>query len=183
MFKKMDVILKEICNDKKIIIYLILLGLIFMMIPGIFKSKSKKIDQISSNQEFINKIQNDLSNMVSNVAGAGKSKVLITLEEGEETIYATENKQNTQTVTDEGSYNNQLLKRKIDDNEKKYITTRDSSGNENPLIVKKIEPKIRGAVVLCQGANNKDVRENIIKLVSIALDISINKICIAKFRN
>jgi stage III sporulation protein AG len=183
MLKKMDVTLRRIYNDKKLIIYLIILGVIFMIIPGIFKAKSKKNDQISSNQEFINKIQNDLSNMVSNVAGAGKSKVLITLDEGEETIYATENKQNIQTVTDEGSYSNQLLKRKIDDNEKKYITTRDSNGNETPLIVKKIEPKIRGAVVLCQGASNKDVRENIIKLISIALDISTNKICVAKFRN
>ena len=183
MFKKMDVTLKKICNDKKSIIYLITLGVIFMIIPGIFKSKNKKIDQISNNQNFVNKIQNDLSNMISSVAGAGKSKVLITLEEGEETIYATENKQNTQTVTDEGSYNNQLLKRKIDDNEKKYITTKDSNGNETPLIVKKIEPKIRGAVVLCQGASNKEVRENIIKLISTALDISINKICVVKFRN
>ena len=183
MFKNLDVILKKIYNDKKIVVYILILGIIFMIIPRMFKSKGKKIDQVSSNQEFVNKIQNDLSNMVSNVAGAGKSKILVTLDEGEETIYATENKQNTQTVTDEGSYNNQLLKRKVDDNGKKYITTRDSSGNETPLIVKRIEPKIRGAVVLCQGAGNKEVRENIIKLVSIALDISTNKICVAKFRN
>ena len=151
MLKNLDVNklrIKKVCNNKKIILYLLILGIALMIIPGLTRQKNKKIEIKNSNQEFIDKIQNDLSNIVSSVDGAGKSKILVTLEEGEETIYATENKQNTQTVTDEGSFNNQSLKRKIDDNEKKYITTRDSNGNEFPLIIKKLEPKIRGAVIL-----------------------------------
>ena len=90
-------------------------------------------------------------------------------------------KENSQVITDENSYN-QNLKRKTDDIEKKYITTKDSNGNETPVIIKKIEPKIRGAVISCQGAKNPEVRENIIKMVSVALDINSSKICVTKFR-
>ena len=172
---------KKIYNNKKIIYILFIAGFILLIFPNFFKYKKNKIIENSNNQKFIEKIQRDLEDMVSNIEGAGKSKVLITLEEGEETVYLAEKKENSQTVTDENSYN-QNLKRKTDDIEKKYITTKDSNGNENPVIIKKLEPKIRGAVISCQGAKNKEVRENIIKIVSVALDINPSKICVTKFK-
>ena len=174
---------KKIYNNKKIIYILFITGFILLIFPNFFKYKKNKIIENSNNQKFIEKIQRDIADMISNIEGAGKSKVLITLEEGEETIYLAEKKENSQTVTDENSYNQNLnLKRKTDDIEKKYITTRDSNGNENPVIIKKLEPKIRGAVISCQGAKNKEVRENIIKIVSVALDINSSKICVAEFK-
>ena len=179
--KKIETILK----NKNIILVCLILGIFLMVFPKFSNNQSSKSQvQKNNSQDFVEKIQNDLSKMISNVEGAGKSKVLITIEEGEETVYATEKKQNSQTITDEKSYDSdQNLRKRIDDFEKKYITTKDSNGNENPLVVKKIEPKIRGAVISCQGAKNKIVRENIIKLVSVALDISPKKICVTKFRN
>lgn len=149
--------------------------------PNFFQNKKKVKVENSGNQEFVRKIQYELANMVSSIEGAGKARVLITLEEGEETVYLAEKKENFQTITDENSYS-QALRRKTDDVEKKYITTKDSNGNESPVIIKKLEPKVRGAVISCQGAKNKEVRENIIKMVSVALDINSNKICVTKFR-
>lgn len=172
---------KKVYNNKKIIYILFIAGFILLIFPNFFKYKKNKIIEDSNNQKFIEKIQQDLEDMVSNIEGAGKSKVLITLEEGEETIYLAEKKENSQTVTDENSYS-QNLKRKTDDIEKKYITTKDSNGNENPVIIKKLEPKIRGAVISCQGAKNKEVRKSIIKIVSVALDINSSKIYVTKFK-
>ena len=172
---------KKIYKNQKIIVILFIIGVILLIVPSFFKHKKNKIIETSGNQEFVEKIQNDIADMVSNIEGAGKSKVLITLDEGEEIIYLAEKKENSQVITDENSYN-QNLKRKTDDIEKKYITTKDSNGNETPVIIKKIEPKIRGAVISCQGAKNPEVRENIIKMVSVALDINSSKICVTKFR-
>lgn len=187
MFKNMEVnklSIRGFYNNRRNIFIIFVLGTIFILMSNIIKKSQIKYNNLrpTSTQEFVTKIQDDLSNMISNIEGAGKSKVLVTIEEGEEIVYATEKKQNTQTITDEGSNNNQFSKKHIDDSEKKYIITKDASGNEKPMIVKKIEPKIRGAIVSCQGAKNKEVRENIVKLVSIALDISPNKICVIKFR-
>ena len=188
MFKDLEVSkfsVGKFYKSKKSILIILIMGIVFVLASNIIKKSktgSKKFDT-SNNREFVDKIQEDLSNMISSIDGAGKSKVLVTIDEGEEVIYATEKRQNTQTITDEGLSNSQLSKRQTDDSEKKYIITKDSDGNEIPMIVKKIEPKIRGAVISCQGAKNKEVRENIIKLVSVALDITPNKICITKFRN
>ena len=173
--------LKKIYKSQKNIFILFIIGFILLIAPSFFKHKKSKIIKNNINQEFVEKIQNDIAEMISNIEGAGKSKVLITLEEGEEIIYLAEKKENSQVITDENSYN-QNLKRKTDDIEKKYITTKDSNGNETPVIIKKIEPKIRGAVISCQGAKNQEVRENIIKMVSVALDINSSKICVTKFR-
>ena len=172
---------KKIYKNQKNIFILLIIGFILLIAPSFFKHKKSKIIENSGNQEFVEKIQNNIADMVSNIEGAGKSKVLITLDEGEEIIYLAEKKENSQVITDENSYN-QNLKRKTDDIEKKYITTKDSNGNETPVIIKKIEPKIRGAVISCQGAKNQEVRENIIKMVSVALDINSSKICVTKFR-
>ena len=102
---------KKIYKNQKIIVILFIIGVILLIVPSFFKHKKNKIIETSGNQEFVEKIQNDIADMVSNIEGAGKSKVLITLDEGEEIIYLAEKKENSQVITDENSYN-QNLKRK-----------------------------------------------------------------------
>jgi len=183
MFNILDSLKKVNITKKidtlKINILILISGLILMILPSTYKKKEFKTTS-SERTEFIKKIENDLSQMISNVENAGKSSVLITLDEGEEIVYATENKKNDQELSEDDSGN---LKRKINDSEKKYITVRDSNGNETPLIIKKIEPKIRGAIIACKGYDKPKVKENIIKIVSVALDISSNKICVTKLKD
>ena len=171
-------ILKKIDN-KKFIVLLLISGLILMIFPYSFKKNETRIVNDDKN-EFVRKVENDLSKMISNVENVGKSSVLITLDEGEEIIYATENRKNDQEISENDSG---ILKRKINDSEKKYITIKDSNGSETPLIVKKIEPKVRGAIVACSGFDKPKVKENIIRIVSVALDINENKICVTKLKD
>ena len=103
--KKMDV--------PKITILILLSGLLLMIFPGKKEIKNNKNEK----SDFIKKIENELSQMISNVENAGKSSVLITLDEGEEIVYATENRKNNQEFADDDSGN---LKRKINDSEKSY---------------------------------------------------------------
>ena len=175
--KKLNITKK--IDTPKLTILILMSGLILMIFPNAYKKKEFKPTK-NERTEFIKKIENDLSQMISNVEGAGKSSVLVTLDEGEEIVYATENKKNDQELSEDGSGN---LKRKINDSEKKYITVRDSNGNETPLIVKKIEPKVRGAIIACSGYDKPKVKENIIKIVSVALDISSNKIHVTKLKD
>ena len=81
---------KKIYKNQKIIFILFIVGIILLIAPSFFKHKKTKIIENFGNQEFVEKIQNDIADMVSNIEGAGKSKVLITLDEGEEIIYLAE---------------------------------------------------------------------------------------------
>lgn len=48
--------------------------------------------------------------------------------------------------------------------------------------VKEIEPVVRGVVVVCRGATNPEVKATVMELVTKALNISSDKVCITKLR-
>ena len=51
------------------------------------------------------------------------------------------------------------------------------------MLLKVIEPNIRGVAIVCDGGENAAVRENIINAVSAVLDIKTNKISVSKKQN
>ena len=63
-------------------------------------------------------------------------------------------------------------KKESDDCEKKYITVKDSEGTEHALAVKKIEPKVKGVVIICPGGDDPIVKNRITEAVTTALSIS-----------
>lgn len=48
--------------------------------------------------------------------------------------------------------------------------------------IKEIEPLVRGVVVVCDGANNPTVKENLLEFLTKALNISADKVCITKLK-
>ena len=84
-------------------------------------------------------VQEDkLCEMIEKLSGAGKAKVMLTMENSAEHVY-----------------------------------TKD-------LQVKSIEPRVRGVVVICQGAGDELVKANIMELVTKALNISADRVCVTK---
>ena len=61
-----------------------------------------------------------------------------------------------------------------------YVITRQTDGSEQPLITTVMQPEIRGVVVVCDGASDAATRARLTELISVALDIGYNKICITK---
>jgi len=124
-------------------------------------------------------LEHNLENLVSNIDGAGKSKVFITFEGTSETIYATEEKKNKEASEDK-SGDEITRKKESDDCEKKFITVKDSEGTEKALAVTELEPKIKGAVVICPGADDPIVKNRIIDVITTALSINSARVCITK---
>lgn len=54
------------------------------------------------------------------------------------------------------------------------------TGNSSDTKTKEIEPKIRGAVIACQGGGNPVTAQKVLEAVTKALDISSSKVCISK---
>ena len=48
--------------------------------------------------------------------------------------------------------------------------------------VKEIEPIVRGALIVCSGGNNPEVREIVLESVTKALNITTDKVCITKLK-
>ncbi|MNP75856.1 hypothetical protein D3C76_1729830 [compost metagenome] len=58
------------------------------------------------------------------------------------------------------------------------IVTYDASGNEQPIVTKKIKPKVRGVLIVARGAENKTVKALIVDAVEKGLNVPAYRISV-----
>ena len=124
-----------------------------------------------SDIEYCNLLQQNLEEIVSGINGAGKCKVMVTLENGIEYIYATNDKQSSDKKA-EGAKNEVL--------EYTLVIIDAGGGKKEALVRTAVQPKIKGVVILCQGADNTTVQTRIVSAVSTVLAIGYDKVCVVK---
>lgn len=171
MKKAVEKILEKIKRDKKIaaIVCVGLAGIILLTLSEIMPTKSdtneknskEPVTDIRDNYE--EDIEKRLTSIVSEINGAGRTEVMVTLASSDENVYAVKEK------SSDGS------------KEREYIVI-DSDNNESGLLLKVIEPEIRGVAIVCEGADSANVRQEIVLTVSAVLGISTNRISIAKIK-
>lgn len=162
------------------------LGILLIFVSGIIPKKEKasesskiKFDTAVNSETHRELLEKNLTYAVSKIEGAGNPQVFVTLENTAETIYATEERKNKEASEDKSS-GEITRKKESDDCEKKYITVKDSEGTEHALAVKKIEPKVKGVVIICPGGDDPIVKNRITEAVTTALSISSKHVCVTK---
>ena len=129
------------------------------------KSSETQTDTTSlTTEEYATFLENKLSSVLSNVSGAGKVSVMVTLECGIEYVYATESEEVTNTSTSGNSTNS-----KTTTNETILLVT--SSGKSTPVVLKQNLPKVSGVIVVAYGANNIAVRLELMNAVTSLLGV------------
>lgn len=172
MNKTVQKILEKIKRDKRIaiIVCIGLVGIILLTLSELMPQKSDdKQNEKSENvtdirDSYEENIEKRLTSIVSSIDGAGRTEVMVTLASGDENVYAVKEKSR------DGS------------KEREYIVI-DSDKNESGLLLKVIEPEIRGVAIVCEGADSAKIRQEIISSVSAVLGISTNRISIAKIKS
>ena len=120
----------------------------------------------------------ELGYMLASIDGAGKTKVMVTLDGTVRNIYATDNdiKQN-ESSQKTGSGENTT---KQNDEKKTCIVVRMGDGSEQALTIGQLMPSVKGVLVVCQGGGSEEVRSRIKQAVSAALGIKESHICVLK---
>lgn len=127
--------------------------------------------------EFVRQTEERLTALVSSIEGAGHCRVLVTLENGVEYVYATEQKTNSDRQEDTDDTATRLTQR--DDSESSVIVVDTGDGREG-LLVTEIQPTVRGVVIVCEGGDREEVRSRIIEAVTVAMDLSSKRVCVTK---
>ncbi len=160
-------------DDKKIalivIIGFIVITLIFITEIDFANEEEIEINNENSTVEYCNFLEQKVQEIIKSIDGAGETKVMITLSETTEYIYATNDKdtqKNTDT-NDDSTFENDYV-----------IIEQDN--NDTGLLIKTIEPKVRGVAVVCEGGNDVKVQTQIYSAVSAVLNISTSRISISK---
>ena len=103
-------------------------------------------------------METQLTELIEQLDGAGKTVVMVTLESGEETIYAVD--------TQSGQMQNQET----------HVLLEDGSALEETTYL----PAVCGVAVVCDGGGDVRVAARITELVRALLDLSANRICVER---
>lgn len=161
-------------DDKKtkIIVAIGLIGLALIFASSIFDGKKENKASGDYNcvdyEEYAENLEHKLTDIVNSIEGAGECKVMITLENSAENVYATD----VETKTDSNSSNQK----------DKYVFY-DSSNGESPVLIKEYLPKVQGVTVLCNGGDNIAVKEKIIQCVTSLFNIPTNRVSVSKIKS
>lgn len=164
---------------KRLLIGCGLAGILFLSFSQLFssgKTEEKPVDTLSA-EAFISQTEAKLEALIGSIEGAGQCHVMVTLENSVQRVYATEQRTNTDRQEDTDSDYSKRIER--DDNEESVIVIDTQSGKEG-LLVTEIQPTVKGVVVVCEGGDRKEVCDEIVKAVTVALDLSSKRVCVTK---
>ena len=137
--------------------------------------------QVSSDANY-DENEEKLANILSNIAGVGKVKVLLTYSQTSTyvPIYNENVKSSNTTETDSAGGSRTVEE---NDSQKEVIYKEDSSGNREPVTQSIISQKIEGAIITAEGADNAEVKTAIVQAVEAATGLATHKIQVFKMSN
>ncbi len=179
----MNDLLKEKLNilysktSVNILLVMGLIGIAMLTVGDLFPENNNEIPAEISVMEFRENMEKELESILTMVNGAGKVKVMITLESGKENIYAWQEKTSTDEKT--GAYSSSASGNRRETYENEIVMV--STGNDKTALIEKtMEPVVQGVVVVCEGADEIKVVSDITNAVSVALNVTSNRICVIK---
>lgn len=133
-----------------------LLLLLSELLPGSSTQKTAvSAAQTVAVSQYQTRLEQQLEGLISQLQGAGRTTVMVTLTTGEETVYAVD----TQTG---------------DLQQETHVLLRDGSALAETTYL----PQVCGVAVLCEGGGDVRVAARITELLHSLLDLPTNRICV-----
>jgi len=176
--------LAEIFKDDKKLKMICIIGIVGIAIIGFtsFLPKEKPKSVLESNdktaEEYKVQLEKEVMELVTSIKGVGTAKIMITMKNGIEYVYAKEEKQNTDTTN--GALGNDQAISQRDNYEQTTIMVEDENGRKTALIKTTIEPTVNGVVIVCEGGDDILIQQQVIDAVKTALGIGSSKVCVSK---
>ncbi len=160
--KYLSKVLEKIKTNKKL--QYLIIAIFLVVIISVFLFGYIDNDNTTASVEndpiinYVSSLEDKLSNVLSNVSGAGKVSVVISVECGMETVLAM------QTITKENT-NGQI-----------ETQTSPIIINGKTVVIKELYPKIKGVLIVAEGANSISVMTKLQQATMSLLDIEIKQI-------
>lgn len=131
---------------------------------------------LSGNQSMqeVSELENKLANILSKIQGVGEVSVFINCSESSEVV-AMYNENSKVSNTEETDTSGGVRKIEETDSQKDIIY-QETNGEKVPITQKIIQPKIEGAIITAKGADNANVKNNIIQAVEAVTGLATHKI-------
>ena len=154
---------KELVRKYRYVLLVVLAGLFLMALPDGKNAKAAP-EPATAETEPRQDLQTGLEEILSQIQGAGRVRVLLTQREGERTVYQTD-----EDSTSSGIRSDTVL-------------LNGSDRSQTGLVQQVNPPTYLGAVIVCQGADSASVRLAIVSAVGSVTGLSTDKITVLKMK-
>lgn len=139
------------------------------------EQSSETVETAGSYSQGSNETELKMKNILSQVEGAGKVEVMITYLAGKEDVpaYDTKKNENSTDEKDSGGGTRKITQNSYDST---VVFKNGQNGEKNPVILKELEPVVKGVLVVAEGASNPQVREKLVRSVQVLLDVPAHRI-------
>ena len=141
-----------------------LVGLGLMLLP----SEQEPTEPAEPPRAVECSLEERLEALLGRIEGAGQVSVLLTEKEGSQTLYQTD----SQTDADDSG------SRRTDDT----VLIEDENRTESGLVRQTLGPVYRGAVILCQGADDPSVKLAVVEAVRCVTGLGADQISVQKMK-
>ena len=175
MIKIPEKILDSIKKPKTLVIFG-LIGIFLIFLSSLSGDNTEESAEMMPGQlnleEYRESLEENIADMVTDITGSRKVKVIVTLDSGVRYSYADTREESSSDKTEKEA--------QVTDSEIKegYITVKSASGGEEALLLKTEMPEIRGVAVVCEGGDNEYINEKIVNTITAALNITSKRVYI-----
>jgi len=141
------------------VLYVVLLGVFLMLLPQPAAESQK---EVPAENAVVPDLEAELSEILSQISGVGKTRVLLTEASGSRTIYQMDTGQNQS-------------------HEDTVIVT-DGNREETGLVKQILPPEYKGAIIVCQGGDSATVCFRVVDAVKSVTGLSSNSITVLKMK-
>ena len=152
----------------KYALIILLVGILLLYAGGGARDKPEQSEpQLEGTEQAfaLESFENRLEKELSQIAGIGRVTLMLSLEESGESVYASNIRQ-ADNGEQNGSYESTLS------------TVSDGSYGEQPVRIKETCPTFRGAVVLCDGAQDSKVRLAVTEAIGAVCGLRTDRISV-----
>ncbi len=156
---------------------ILLIGLSSFLPEGGQEAKKTGVLEAEA-KTYASELEGRLQSILEQMDGVGKAQVMVTLENGYQNIYAKSEKVNNDILQDIRAQDEKKTQEK-QVTEQTYILV-DGAGGKSPLVTARLEPEVKGVVVVCEGGDDPLVVRKVVDTVKVALDLSSSRISVAR---
>jgi len=124
---------------------------------------------------YSDSMEDRLEKILSNIDGVGEVEVMITYETSTEVIPAS-NVTKSQQTTEESDKQGGTRVIKQENTTQSIVTVSGKDYNNSPIVIKEIKPIIRGVIVVAQGAEDPEVKNQLIEAVTTIFQVKSHKV-------
>ncbi|SBW03507.1 putative stage III sporulation protein AG [uncultured Eubacteriales bacterium] len=152
-------------SQYKYVFLVILVGVILLLLPS-FGGEEEAVPTpalVGSTVEFdLAAMEEKLADAISEISGAGKAKVILTLKSGPRQVVAV----------DESA--------SADENSSTTVVVSKGSGTQDAVVLQQVYPQYQGALIICPGGGEAAVKLKITEAVAAVTGLGAARISVCK---